>query len=121
MSFPSQSQLRAAHMERLLRVVTCVAASGHRAAVAPFLAASRAFYADAQLWAELARHRGPGGRTRLMHAAMQGEVARVQFLLERGVEVNEDAGGCPPFPCCTRASRTGTQPWCAFWQSRALT
>jgi ankyrin repeat protein len=91
-SFPAQ--LRAAHTERLLRVATCVAASGHCGDLAPLLATARAFCADAQLWAALARHRGPRGRTRLMHAALEKDEARARFLLERGADANAaDDGG----------------------------
>ena len=110
---PLAAQLRAAHMERLLRVATCVAVSGHGAALAPLLASARAFYADAQLWAVLARLPGPGGRTRLMCAAGAGNEARAQFLLERGADVNDaDAEGRTALMYASRVG--GWRPFCHF-------
>ena len=57
-----------AHLERLLRVGTCLAQCGYGAQVGQLAACARAFRADAQLWTAHARHRGPRGRTALMHA-----------------------------------------------------
>ena len=84
----TQRRAQDLHMERLLRVATCLAAAGHGAQVAPLAACARALRADAQLWAAHARHRGPRGRTALMHAALTGSVARIVFLLERGADVD---------------------------------
>ena len=102
-SFPAQ--LRAAHTERLLRVATCVAASGHCGDLAPLLATARALYADTQLWTALARHRGPRGRTRLMHAALKDNVARARFLLERGAGASDaDSAGTTALMLCASGS-----------------
>ncbi len=57
------------HLERLLRVGTCLAECGYGAQVGQLAARARAFRADAQLWEAHARHGGPKGRTCLMHAA----------------------------------------------------
>jgi ankyrin repeat protein len=75
------------HMERLLRVGTCLAQCGFGAQVGQLAACARAFRADAQLWGAHARHKGPRGRTVLMDAACEGDVPRIQFLLERGADV----------------------------------
>ena len=75
------------HLERLLRVATCLAECGYGAQVGQLAACARAFRADAQLWTAHARHRGPRGRTALMHAAWLGNAPRVIFLLERSADV----------------------------------
>ncbi len=75
------------HLERLLRVGTCLAMCGYGAQVAQLAACARAFRADAQLWGAHARHRGPKGRTALMFAASLSNLPRIQFLPERGAEV----------------------------------
>ena len=75
------------HLERLLRVGTCLAESGYGAQVGQLAACARAFRADAQLWTAYARHRGPSGRTTLMHAAQMGSMGRIQFLVEHGADV----------------------------------
>ena len=75
------------HLERLLRVATCLAQCGYGAQVGQLAATARAFRGDAQLWTAQARNRGPAGRTLLMHAAFTGNVPRIQFLLERGADV----------------------------------
>ena len=75
-------------MARLLRVATCLAASGHVQQVGALAATARAFRADAQLWAACCSHRGPRGRTRLMHAAKKGDADRARFLLCRGAAVD---------------------------------
>jgi ankyrin repeat protein len=74
------------HLERLLRVGTCLAQCGYGAQVGQLAACARAFRADAQLWTAHARHRGPTGCTALMHAAYTGNVDRIQFLVERGAD-----------------------------------
>ena len=79
--------VRELHLERLLRVGTCLAQCGYGAQVGQLAATARAFRGDAQLWTAHARHRGPRGRTRLMHAARTGNAPRVIFLLERGAYV----------------------------------
>ena len=76
-----------AHLERLLRVGTCLAECDYGAQVGQLAATARAFRADAQLWAAHVRHRGPRGRTHLMHAALIGDAPRLIFLLERGADV----------------------------------
>ena len=75
------------HLERLLRVGTCLAMCGYGAQVAQLAGTARAFRADAQLWGAQARHKGLRGRTALMHAALIDDVHRIQFLVERGAEV----------------------------------
>ncbi len=75
------------HLERLLRVGTCLAMCGYGAQVGALAACARAFRADAQLWTAYARHKGLRGRTALMHAALIDDVHRIQFLVERGAEV----------------------------------
>ena len=77
------------HLERLLRVATCLAMCGYGAQVAQLAATARAFYSDAQVWAAQVHHRGAQGRrTHLMHAARKGSTARVQYLLDRGAAVD---------------------------------
>ena len=77
------------HLERLLRVATCLAMCGYGAQVGQLAGAARAFYSDAQVWAALVHHRGKRGRrTHLMHAAYMGSAARVQYLLDRGAAVD---------------------------------
>ena len=80
-------QTETLRMERLLRVATCLAECGYGAQVGQLAATARAFRADAQLWAAHARYRGRKGRTLLMRAAWTGNVGRIGFLLERGVDV----------------------------------
>ena len=79
----------------LLQVVTCMAERKFGAEVGQMLGAARAFSADGPLWAVYHGHKGPRGRTRLMHAAMVGQLERAQFLLERGAAVDEgdEVGG----------------------------
>ena len=74
-------------MERLLRVGTCLAECGYGAQVGQLAGTARAFRADAQLWAAHARHRGPKGRTLLIHAAFTANVDRIVFLLKCGADV----------------------------------
>ena len=90
------------HLERLLRVATCLAACGYAAQVGALAGTARAFYDDAQVWGAQARHRGASGRTHLMHAAWSGNTARVQFLLGRGVAVDarEARGGTAQTAAC---------------------
>ena len=82
--------------DAVLAVVTCLAQRGF--SVRPFLAASRAFTTDKQLWEALLhsapfRHRyGGGGRTRLMHAASVGSLQRLRFLLACGADVHAVSG-----------------------------
>jgi ankyrin repeat protein len=71
-------------VERALLIATCMAELGHGSAVAQMLLLCREFSGDRALWTALARHRGPQGRTRLMHAAMKGDTARAGFLVDRG-------------------------------------
>jgi ankyrin repeat protein len=75
------------HLERLLRVGTCLAMCGYGAQVGALAATARAFRTDAQLWGAHARFRGPMGRTALMHTAYEGDLPRIWFLLERGADV----------------------------------
>ena len=77
----------AANLERLLRVTTCLATCGYGAQVGALMCAARAFYGDAQVWDAHVQHTGAGGSTYLMHAAFEGDAARVQFLLDRGAAV----------------------------------
>ena len=77
------------HLERLLRVGTCLAMCGYGAQVGALAGTARAFRADAQLWAAHARYRGHGGRTALMHAAQTGCLDRIQFLVERSADVEQ--------------------------------
>ena len=77
-------------LERLLRVGTCLAQCGYGTQAGQLAACAPAFRGDAQLWTALVRHRGPRGRTVLMHAAIVGSVSRLTFLLELGADV--DAG-----------------------------
>ena len=92
------------HLERLLRVATCLAMCGYGAQVGQLAATARAFYSDAQVWAAQAHHRGGRGRTHLMHAAWMGSAARVQYLLDRGARVDVgsavDAYALPLTPLC---------------------
>ena len=83
------------HLERLLRVATCLAMCGYGAQVGQLAGAARAFYSDAQVWAAQVHHRGSAyGRTHLMHAAHIGSAARLQYLLDRGAAVDAvDIGG----------------------------
>ena len=77
------------HLERLLRVATCLAEGGYGAQVGQLAACARALYSDAQVWAAQVHHRGARGRrTHLMHAARTGSAARVQYLLDRGAAVD---------------------------------
>ena len=76
-----------ASTERALLVATCLSEMGYYGAVGQMLLLSRAFYSDRALWAALALHKGPGGRTRLMHAAKMNNSARAWFLVERGARV----------------------------------
>ena len=78
---------RELHLERLLRVGTCLAQCGYGAQVAQLAGTARAFRGDAQLWAAHARHRGRRGRTHLMQAACVGNAPRLLFLLEGGADV----------------------------------
>ena len=73
------------HLERLLRVATCLAQCGYGAQVGQLAGTARAFYCDAQVWGAQVHHRGKRGRrTHLMHAARTGCTSRVQYLLDRG-------------------------------------
>ena len=97
-------------LERLLRIATCLAECGYGAQVGQLAATARAFRADAQLWAAHARHRGPKGRTLLMHAALTGSVVRIEFLLERGADVeavDPTFGHCAVACVPGRALRSG--------------
>ena len=93
---------RELHLERLLRVGTCLAQCGYGAQVAQLAACARALRADAQLWAAHARHRGRNGRTVLMQAAWTGNVDRVKFLLDcgAGVEAATRYGGTALMMAC---------------------
>ena len=90
-------------MERLLRVGTCLAMCGYGAQVGALAGTARAFRADAQLWTAHVRHRGPKGRTALMSAALVENLPRLQFLLERGADVEavdaEDIGTALMWAC----------------------
>ena len=78
-------------LERLLRVATCLAQCGYGAQVGALAATARAFRGDAQLWAAQARHRGPAGRTLLMHAVCADDVTRLDFLLAHSADVEAQA------------------------------
>jgi ankyrin repeat protein len=85
---------RELHLERLLRVGTCLAQCGFGAQVGQLAACARAFRADAQLWGAHARHRGPTGCTALMYAASVDDIPRIIFLLHHGADVEAvDAEG----------------------------
>ena len=86
MAAPGGSE--AAHLERLLRVTTCLATCGYGTQVGALMCTARAFYGDAQVWDAHVQHTGVRRRTYLMHAALKGNAARVQFLLDRGAAVN---------------------------------
>ena len=89
-------------MERLLRIATCLAECGYGAQVGQLAATARAFRADAQLWAAHVNYRGPRMRTLLTHAALTGDVGRIEFLLERGAYVeatNERGSTALMFAC----------------------
>ena len=81
----------AAELARLdipLSIATCMAESRFGEAVGCLVLLSRAFYSDAQLWGAFKEHQGPLGRTRLMYAAREGNVARARFLLDRGARMD---------------------------------
>jgi ankyrin repeat protein len=94
------------HLERLLRVGTCLAQCGYGAQVGQLAATARAFRGDAQLWGAHARHRGRRGRTCLMHAARAKDgLDRVKFLVLRGAAV--DAADASGTTALIEASRRG--------------
>jgi ankyrin repeat protein len=80
------------HVEDVLKIATGLALSGYGEAVGQMTGMARAFRADAPLWAVHKAHRGPRGRTRLMYAALKGDVERARFLVERGAAVNDSSG-----------------------------
>ena len=79
-----------ARLDIPLSIATCMAQSRFGEAVGCLVLVSRAFYSDTQLWGAFKEHQGPQGRTRLMYAAVVGNVARARFLLDRGALL--DAG-----------------------------
>ena len=96
---------RELHLERLLRVATCLAEGGYGAQVGQLAGAARAFYSDAQVWGAQVHHKGARGRTHLMHAARMGSAARVQYLLDRGAAA--DAGDARGLTALMIASLNG--------------
>jgi hypothetical protein len=85
-----KAAVAAAELARLdipLFIATCMAESRFGEAVGFLVLMSRAFYSDTQLWGAFKEHQGPLGRTRLMYAAMVGNVARARFLLDRGARM----------------------------------
>jgi ankyrin repeat protein len=82
------AEARELHLERLLRVATCLAEGGYGAQVGQLAACARAFYSDAQVWGAQVHHKGARGRTHLMYAARMDSAARVQYLLDRGAFAN---------------------------------
>ncbi len=71
-----------------LSVATFMAAGKCGQAVGCLVGLSKAFYSDEQLWRAFKDYQGPRGKTRLMHAANVGNVARARFLLDMGANVN---------------------------------
>ncbi len=69
-------------------MATCLAMRGYGAQVGQLAGTARAFHGDAQVWAAQVHHRGARGRTHLMHAALVGSAARVQYLLDMGAAAN---------------------------------
>ena len=75
------------HVEDVLKIATGLALSGYGEAVGRMTGMARDFRADVPLWAVHKAYRGPRGRTRLMYAAVKGDLERVRFLVERGAAV----------------------------------
>ena len=67
--------------DTLLQLATILAMRRFSAAVGQLAGASRAVYQDRELWKGFQQHKGPRRRTRLMHASLTGNAARVDFLL----------------------------------------
>ena len=70
----------------LLQVLCCVAFCGHPAW--NFASLSRAFRGDEVLWGCIKDRRGPKRMTFLMACSLNGDLARVRWLLDRGADVN---------------------------------
>ena len=70
---------------RALIIATAMAHTGYKSAVSQLLELSTAFSTDKTLLTLC--QAGPHGRTRLMHAARAGNVARAAFLLSCGAVV----------------------------------
>jgi ankyrin repeat protein len=69
---------------RALIIATAMAHTGYKSAVSQLLELSTAFATDKTLLTLCQVRPGPHGRTRLMHAARAGNVARAVFLLSCG-------------------------------------
>ena len=65
---------------------TIVSRMGHPSG--SFFSLNRAFRGDVQLWGEIKDRCGPKGFTYLMYSAMEGDVGRARWLIERGANVN---------------------------------
>jgi hypothetical protein len=77
-----------ARLDIPLSIATCMAESRFGEAVGCLVLLGRAFYSDVQLWGAFKEHQGPKGRTRLMYAAREGNVARACVLLDRGARMD---------------------------------
>jgi ankyrin repeat protein len=75
--------------DRLLQLATILAMRQFSAAVGQLAGASRAVYQDRELWKGYHQHKSARQRTRLMHASLTGNAARVDFLLGVGAAANE--------------------------------
>lgn len=84
------------NQNRLLEILTYAAASGFRE-VTPFLNLNNQFRADGQLLSIMKNVKYSNNKTILMYAANIGNLGRVQFLLDRGANINDsDSNGYTP-------------------------
>ena len=79
-----------ANLNKLAVIQAAMANRGYRTEAKTLSQTTRGLIANTQLTGIIKNNKGPKGRTSLMYAAKQGDIARVTFLLKEGANPNEE-------------------------------